>query len=90
MNILCDRAMHKPFLFLQSEHNAGIPGTLISTSCVSSPSLGTTSCLMRLRSSLTHTDCVTVPAKTLFGLDCAVEGEGEGDLDVFSQHSWLL
>lgn len=56
--------MHKSSLFLQREYNAGIPGMLISTSCVFNPSLGRTSCLMRLRSSLTHADWVMMPVKT--------------------------
>lgn len=52
-HVVLERCM--PVLFLQREYNAGIPGMLISTSCVFSPSLGRTSCLMRLRSSLAHT-----------------------------------
>lgn len=86
--------MRKSSLILQREYNAGIPGTLISTSCVFNPSLGRTSCLMRLRSSLTHADWVIMPVKTpmhspIWPWTWQWKAKGRWS-DVFSQHSLLF
>lgn len=79
--------------FLQREYNAGIPGMLISTSCVFGPSLGRTSCLMRLRSSLALTGWALIPTKTLmpsFFVFAMSVGRGKSISLVLSEDNWKL
>lgn len=72
---------------MQKKHNGGIPGMLISTSCVFNPSLGTTSCLMRSRISLTFANwemmLMLCLHTHLFDLQCVRGRWGEGVWCVF-------